>query len=199
MTCVSWELVQKLTNECFLHLSEENSFQKIGPYLLRAYQDNGFIFMTAKSNGSIWRTEVIIVDKSRLMLHVSSREQGRVYILEEDMILDNASCWDTRYPTFSYYWKKNVSGGTLTFYRIDFSTETFVYYDEKDNWDAKKHGDENILRRLPDSLVSVNCVLEYSIPHNIDYEQKAAEIIERSELQYFTDACRERFSLGTRH
>lgn len=97
------------------------------------------------------------------------------------------------FPDFSCRWDKvaveGKESGALRFFRIDFSYDDFISYEGNKLRVSLRRGDEHYFKNLPEMLAGTPSILETPIPHRIDYEHLARELLTEARLEDFVNAC----------
>jgi len=192
-----WKKADSLIKECSIYISEQNNPITIGRFRLQFRHENGFIFTFANADNTATNTEIGLFNENRLMLNISDGARKRGYTLEESFITDSASSYDIDYPTFCYHWENNEAGGRLVFFRVDLNLDTFVNYSAENGFRAEKHGHKEEYSDLPDNIAEIDNLLGQIIPHSLNYDERAQEILNISGLEEFTSACKKFFTAST--
>ena len=131
---------------------------------------------------------------SHIGLETQFENQKRRIMITSDMIFSQPLIWrdkNTVYPVFHEHWKRGKNGkGALVFLNAAPTRNDCAYYAKEGKWKATKEGNLEVCAKLPDSIAGLIEVLGHAIPWSIDFEAKAREILERSLLREFAEACK---------
>lgn len=181
----TWQRAQTLLSTS-MNRVPRRARHDIGPYRLVESDHVGFVFQSnggtenvyttvSMSSGARWAAENVRSVGTRL-----SRTPYLFRALEARSIRQPAALGSSEYPTFEYEWSFD---GNLTYLRVNVSATTFATYHTSG---PSMTGEPELLAKLPQTLSpDVKEILGVAVPHMIDYEAMAAEILQRSQLEAF--------------
>jgi len=113
------------------------------------------------------------------------------HVLSQDEISVEAK-YELPFPHFHYKWSAGTVNpdekGKLAYLRVDVSGRSFADYKSQTDWKAWRQGTTG---ELPDYLTGVKEILGTAIPWQIDYDERAREILNTSGLEEFVKALEE--------
>lgn len=144
--------------------------------------DFGFIVSRERINGM---KLVNFESLSVLDLDIGKRELWAGAVIEDDALVDAGI-----YPSVECDWMFNdpETKGELYFVRVNLSPDTHISYFSKPIF-TNRVGDPYLLKGYPDRFEDLEQVIKRPIPMRIDYEKYAKQILERSMLKQFHQAC----------
>lgn len=188
---ITWETVRKLVDECLFYLPDETQFN-IGPFLLdKQFPDSSLAFIQEKENR--WTRIDFPTEQTGLSeMTMLVGDKKIIYSLSPTVITEEPFYFGTQHPSFQYHWKNEDDIGHLIFFRVDINLDTFVSYEEKNEFEAKIIGDEKLCSHLPKSLIGVTEILGHPILHRINYQEKMQKIFKLSQLREFVAECKKK-------
>jgi len=188
-----WDKADALIEECRPYLPEEGTTDRIGSFTTENYGDFCFWFQLHDGN----RTKIDFPMEGRklteTLMSVRCDKTVREYTSSQTFISDEPGFRGLTYPEFFYHWKRDSyrpERGILVYFRADFNPKTFVQYRKINAFRTEPCGDKTLCGTLPQNLIGIGEILSHPTQHEIDFEEKAAEILKFSNLEEFLAACK---------